>query len=286
MPNTVFYFLLLILDLLLTAACSPVHNISPRPPEAQTSRPITVMTFNIRIGAGLTAYGRNPWNLKDEITPDVTPVIAAIHAVDPDIIGLQEVLGEQQAAKIAAALQMNYAYIPHGIERYGIWWGVAILSRFPLDTAHAYEISYGRGNTRSMLITELSPFNKKIVCVCIHKDKDQTDGHALRTVMRKINSIREPVILMGDLNIKPEDDRHTILSSRLADTAKLAATPTAYFAIKKGTFPGRHRKKQGKRIDYILVDKDKFNILDAGLTARTYWNASDHLGYYATVELL
>ena len=272
---------------LLLSGCMQAHNIRQVPEKniIVQSRPVRVMTYNIRIGAGLRKYGRNPYLLKDEIQPDLPPIIAAIRSVDPDIVGLQEVLGEDQAATIAGALDMNYAYVSHGLEKYGTWWGVAVLSKFPILHVSRQEISSGRGNTRANCIAQIDIFGHKWMFVVIHKDKDQWDGAALYRTMELIGKMRDPVVLLGDFNIRPGDKRWTITSIRLQDTVYSAATDNARHAEKRGTYPGKHGQHWGKRIDYILVDKGRFDVLDAGLIDEKYRTASDHIGYYAVVRL-
>ena len=281
-----FYRILVLLVLSVgVSACMPVHNIRPPSPGVVKLRPITILTYNIRVGAGLRKYGRNPYLLKDEIQPELPPVIAAIRSVDPDIVGLQEVLGEDQAASIAGALNMNYAYVSHGLDRYGTWWGVAVLSKFPILHVARQEISSGRGNARANLYATIPVNGKECVFVVMHKDKDQRRGYALRNTMAWIQKIQKPVVLLGDFNIRPEDRRHDIFSERLQDTVYLAESKSARYAEKRGTYPGKHGQYWGKRIDYILVDKGRFEILNAGLIDEKYWPASDHIGYFAKVDL-
>jgi len=277
-----YAYLLLIIVL---SGCTQVHNIRLPEKNSGQPRPFTIMTYNIRVGAGLRKYGRSPYLLKDELQPDLLPIIAAIRSVDPDIVGLQEVLGENQAANIAETLNMNYAYVPHGLEKYGVWWGVAVLSKFPILHASRQEISSGRGNTRENCIAQIDIFGHKWMVVVIHKDKDQRDGAALYRTMELINKRGDPVVLLGDFNIRPGDKRWSIIRPRLQDTVYQAATSHARYAETRGTYPGKHGEHWGKRIDYILVDKGRFDVLDAGLVDEEYWSASDHIGYYAVVRL-
>ena len=269
----------------MVAGCMQAHNIRTPEGENVRSRPVKVMTYNIRIGAGLRKYGRSPYLLKDEIKPRLAPIIAAIGSVDPDIVGLQEVLGEEQAATIARALNMNYAYVPHGLERYGAWWGVAVLSKFPILHVNRQEISSGRGNTRANCIARLDVFGSPWLVVVIHKDRDQQDGAALYRTMEVINRQQGPVLLLGDFNIRPGDWRWSITASRLQDSLYGTTTDKARQVEKRGTWPGKPGRHRGKRIDYILVDKGRFDVLAAGLIDEKYRSASDHLGYYAVVRL-
>jgi len=271
--------------LLLAGGCTRYHNI--RTADAPLAAPdtMTVLTYNIRIGAGLRKSGRSPYLLKDELKLEIEPVIAAIRSVQPDIVGLQEVLGEDQAAVIARALNMNYVYVPHGWERYGIWWGVALLSRFPILEAWNQQISEGPGNTRSNLFARLDVGGTSLSVIVMHKDKDQLDGAALWRTMSAVQAITDSVVLLGDLNIRPEDSRMGILSTRFQDSLELCLERPGIKARidTTGTLTGKSSQAGIKRIDYILVERGRFNVHDCGLMKREYWPASDHIGYYATI---
>jgi endonuclease/exonuclease/phosphatase family metal-dependent hydrolase len=278
-------YLWVILYIFLLSGCIPIHNIRPPEQNKTNTRLFTILTYNIRVGAGLEKFGRNPYLLKDEIQPNLPPILAAIRSVGPDIVGLQEVLGEDQAASIANALNMNYAYVSHGLDTYGTWWGVALLSKFPIRDVWRQEISSGRGNARANLYATISVFGRECVFVVMHKDRDQKRGYALRNTMKRIRKIKNPVVLLGDFNFRPDDQRHQILSTRFEDSVYLAGTKNAAYAEKRGTYPGKRGQYQGKRIDYILLDKGRFEVLNAGLLDEKYWPASDHIGYFAKVTL-
>ena len=96
---------------------------------------ITAMTYNIRVGAGTAQWGESPYKLKDNANLDLQPVAAAIESVDADVVGLQEVYGQQQAEQLGQLLSMAVAYVPHGQGKHGGWWGVALLSRFKSSPA-------------------------------------------------------------------------------------------------------------------------------------------------------
>lgn len=274
-----------LLFLFVATSCTTYTNIRPVDSSLKSPRPITVMSYNIRIGAGLTDYGASPYELKDEIELNLKPIAVAIRSIDPDIVGLQEVLGEGQAAELGKSLNMNYAYIPHGDDVFGAWWGVAVLSKYPILKIERHEISSGRGNTRSNLIADIDIYGNKVSFISIHKDRDQTEGLALYRTMKRIKSISNPVVLIGDLNVWPSDERLEIFTEHMLDTAENAETKTAEFATQRGTYPGEEGDSWGKRIDYILVEKGRFEVLDAGLIEEKYWKASDHLGYYAKLKL-
>jgi len=271
--------------LIFVTSCESVKNIRQLDESTNSPRPLKIMTYNIRVGAGRNEFGRNPYQIRNAKYLDIKPIIETIKSIDPDIVGLQEVLGFEQLAEIGKALNMNYAYEPHSIDSYGSWWGVGILSKFPIEDVYSHEISSGRGNTKSTLMADVTVFGTKIVLISAHKDTHLRDGTSFQIIRESIKNIKDPIVLIADLNIWPDDSRHRILYDRLVDSALMVETQSAKFARRRGTFPGILNESWGKRIDYILVDKQYFNVLNAGLVNERYWQASDHLGYYTIVEL-
>ncbi len=240
---------------------------------------LTVMTYNIRIGAGTDVGPKQ--ELRDlRFGPEkLQPIVKAIQSVDPDIVGLQEVRGEGQARRLAKALKMHYAFEWHLTNKQ--WWGVAILSKFKVLKAWGVEISTGRGSTKSIVIATLKVRGRPVTVVSVHKDKDLEDGDSFRIIMKEVNQIKEPVILMGDFNVDPDDSRLGLLRSRFVDTVTAVNTKNAESVRENGTFFASER-----RIDYVFVNPLRFKVLDVGLIPYEHWEASDHLGYYARVSLM
>jgi endonuclease/exonuclease/phosphatase family metal-dependent hydrolase len=262
--------------------CSGYWNIRPQADENVGS--FKILTYNIRIGAGLYKYGRSSYRLKDEISPDLQPVIEAIRSVDADVVALQEVLGWSMARKLGQALGMNYAYVDHGYEEFGEWWGLALLSKHEILEVHRSEISWLPGFDRSMLVANIRIGKTETIIANIHKDHRLAGGNSLRFALHAISKITRPIVLAGDLNIQPGDWRHSILEQRFTDTALAVDTDSAQQARQMGTYPGRNQDIPGRRIDYILADTSQLEILDAGLMPQEHWPASDHLGYYARLR--
>lgn len=270
---------IVLLALFFVTACQ-TSKIAPPLAPATTDQNLTVMSFNIRLGLGQEDpkgdIYRMPWgrNLDD--------VISAIRAGNADIVGLQEVAGVPQARKIADALNMNYAFEWHqtGSSRLP-WWGVAILSPHPIISSRGAQISTGRGNTRHIVIASIATPIGPVTAVSIHKDKDLTDGLSFKNVLREIEDERTPVLLIGDLNVKPDDPRLAPFLKNFSDTARSAPTKGARAAEARGTFV---RSKQ-RRIDYVFSKTSRFQVLDAYLLAEEYQSASDHIAYVAKVKL-
>jgi len=100
---------------------------------------ITIMTFNIRAGGGTENLDLSPKYVK--ATKDkLENLVAAIKSIDPDVVGLQEVRGYNQAKYFAEKLNMNFVYGAHGASN---WWGLTILSKFKINAAKVKLINYG-----------------------------------------------------------------------------------------------------------------------------------------------
>lgn len=232
-----------------------------------------VMTFNIRVGHGGDDPDMNPWDLRKR-AKNLPPIIEAIHSVDPDIVGLQEVYKAGQARQIANALGMEYEYAPHPGK--GDWWGLALLSKHPIQSCKQNSI----GGTRGIMVCRVSIAGRPFTVVNIHKNPSIKDGSSTNAIMRIVGNAMPPIVLIGDFNISPVDARYISITSDYADTAVVADTETARSALIEGTFAS------GDRIDYILVDEQSFLTEDAGVTTEEHWAASDHLGYYATLRFI
>ena len=275
---------LLAFIIMLTASltgCGSYENIKPPQPApaSQQAAPFIVMSFNIRLGLGQEdpegkihrmAWGRN-----------LTAVIEAIRAESPDIVGLQEVAGITQLQMIAHALDMNYAFEWHQTSSSRLpWWGVGILSKFPITTTRGTEISTGPGNTRSILVTTIDTGAGEIAAVSVHKDKDLKDGVSVLKILDETATEKKPILLIGDFNITPNDQRLAPVTKKFIDTASVIKTDRAKEVLKRGTFyPAK------KRIDYVFAEKQYFTVLDAYLGANEHRTASDHIAYITKLTL-
>ena len=244
---------------------------------APGSGELTVMSYNIRVGYGGHDRGVNPYILVQR-KENLPPIIAAIRSIDPDVIGLQEVRGYRQARRLADALDMYYAFAWHDTDRaIDRWWGIAVLSKYPIAKADRFYVRSERGNVKSVLICTVVIGGQPTNFFSIHTARDLTDRSSLGDIMEVAGSIEEPIVLIGDLNMTPDDRRLDLLLPRFVDSAKHADTSSALHARSTGTFLGVGR------IDYVLVDQHYFNVLDAGIISSDHWHASDHLAYYAKI---
>ena len=272
------HLLMMIVALCLAACAATVANTRDysHEPLSSSVAELKVLTYNVRLAAGRYEFARDvyelPWG------KNISGVIAAIKSVDADVVALQEVAGAGQAKKLATALNMNFAYEGHetGSSRPS-WWGVAVLSKFPIAEAQGTPISFGKGNTKHIIAATVNISGKPYTFVSIHKDKDLYDGSSLKNMLAAIADAQGPVVLAGDFNVQPGDHTLKLLSPRFVDTATVVDTPGARHATLQGTGFGR--------IDYVFSEDASFEVIDVGLMAKVHEDASDHIGYWARLSL-
>lgn len=249
--------------------------------------PLTVMTYNIRVGYGTEDFGVSPYDLRDA-PKQLGPIIDAIASVDPDVVALQEVQGEDQARALAEALDMNFTYDRHGTFS-DDWWGLAILSKHEILAARKYQLSrdWSRDETRSLVIATLDIHGRPVTFVTAHIAHSFDRESALRTTRNAILNIPPPVgpaVFLGDLNTLPGSPALDRLWG-FDDTAEVVQSPASDFLWERGTFIGYERELWYWRIDYIWVDHRAFDVQEVSLIDEAHWDASDHLGVYARITL-
>lgn len=263
------------------SGCQSTENIrtgSP-PPRITADNPLTVMSFNIRLGLGQA----DPFGVIYQMNwgRELDGVIEAIRSVDPVIVGLQEVAGIDQMIKIAKALNMNYAFEWHdtGSNREP-WWGVGILSKFKILSSKGVQISSGTGNTKHIVIATVDAGDRDLMFVSVHKDKDLYDGSSITNILANVKNAKMPVVLIGDFNITPGDGRLDSITERFLDTAEAVNTGNTKWVHGLGTF-----ERSGRRIDYVFAEKEHFKVIDAGLVPEEHRRASDHFAYFTKLTL-
>jgi Metal-dependent hydrolase len=265
-----------ILSLLGCAACAPL----PAPAPARVdSKPLTVMTYNIRSGNG-----------------DLAATARTIHTFSPDIIGLQEVDVHwssrsnfaDQATELGRLLGMNvrFAHIydlpPEKGGDPAREFGVALLSRFPVtgwtnDTItrlSTQETNPVPKPAPGLLDAVLDVGGMPVRVFVTHLDyraDPRVRERQVAEMLDHIGSITVPTLLLGDLNATPDAAELQPLRARLRDV--WPAEGDGGF-----TYPS---EKPVKRIDYILAS-NHFRVRSA-FASQTL--ASDHWPVVAKLDL-
>ncbi len=208
-----------------------------------------------------------------------------IKLYNPDIIGLNEVRGEKfiDAADESWFPQIQelsektgYKYYYHGIAlKLNGPYGNAILSKYPLKNIETIPIpdplvkdEIAFYESRCIIKAEIEDFILLVTHVGLAKSEQL---NALTTINSTLDNINKKVVLMGDFNMKPDNNHIISLSNRLIDTS-------IFFKYKTLSFPS---KNPIMRIDYIFTSKD-VKIINAFIPKII---ASDHYPHIAILEI-
>ncbi|MDP9174802.1 MAG: endonuclease/exonuclease/phosphatase family protein [Planctomycetota bacterium] len=201
---------------------------------------------------------------------DLDRTAAAIHGYD--LIGLEEVHGadllasEDQAQILGEKLNLPWLYAP--VERR--WWkdsfGNAAITSLRVDHWQRIPISAEDASThRNVLMLRVDLNGRPLNVLITHLDRKDDRPHELRAVITLFESLREPAILMGDLNSDPSDPR----------IAALQKEPGVGDPV--GQALG---DKVGANLDWIFTRG--FRVNHSGITDN---GASDHYLAWAELEL-
>jgi endonuclease/exonuclease/phosphatase family metal-dependent hydrolase len=184
---------------LLAAGCAPaaVEAIGTDNPTPTTMR---VATYNIRHGRGV-----------DDVL-DLDRTARAIAALDADIVALQEVDeqvgrsgGVDEAATLGRALGMHHAFGSF-MDYDGGRYGLAILSRWPIESATTWRLPTGNEPRVALAIDVDPPGIGPCTIVDVHFDWVKDDGFRFaqaEAVAERLATLNRPWILLGDFNDTP-----------------------------------------------------------------------------------
>ncbi len=240
---------------------------------------LKVMTFNIQ-------HGRNH-NLSGDVI-DLNAVSDNIIAQNPDIVGLNEIRSgnnpdhlsglSDQPSYLAKRIGGEYRF-GKAIDIYtSCSYGNAIISKYPIndfevimipDTPERTEGYYYE--TRSIIRTEYELEGKRLTVLNSHFGlAPQEQINAVDTVLSIVETIDNPIVLMGDFNMIPDNYNIKRLSEYFIDThAQLSEDLPTY----PSHFPD-------ERIDYIFVKG--LSVLSVGTVRKV---VSDHFAITAELEL-
>ncbi len=223
-----------------------------------------IATFNI-------LHGRSP--VDDRV--DVERLAAAVKTLDADVLGLQEVDRDQPrslgadltavAAEAMGAVDSQFVAALHGTPG-GTWmaatgeeqpgsatYGIALLSRYPVVSWRVVRLPplrasvplwstwdnrlfMARDEPRVAVAAVLDgPFGEVTVCNTHLSFIPGWSALQLRRLVRSLTGTREPLVLIGDLNMRPPQ------ATRLTGMRSIAAAPT---------FPASDPSRQ---LDHVLV---------------------------------
>jgi endonuclease/exonuclease/phosphatase family metal-dependent hydrolase len=236
--------------------------------ENKAARRMKLMSYNIRI-ASPPSKG---WGFTD------LPAIAGVISREqPDLVALQEVdaftdrsgKGSHQARELGRLTGMEF-HFAKAIDRSNGDYGVAVLSRYPIEKAESFRLTTISGHpeaeTRAAAVVTVRTPAGRVVFVSAHLDHLSDTDRAHQT--RQLNEIlgryqKWPVIVGADLNAVP--------TNTVIDQLKLQKACTDCPL----TFPA---DKPDRTLDYLMMNKralKKFERVRYVAVSERY--ASDHL---------
>lgn len=238
-----------------TEAATDAGTFEASPPDG-----LRIMTFNIKHGD----------------LSSLEAIAEVIRAEEPDIVGLQEV--DVDAARSGNVNQ------PHRLSQLtgmaslfrssltfssGGYYGLSLLSRFPILTSNKLELT-SSGEQRILMIVDVLTEHGTIPVAVTHLGLTSSERVVqVEEVLAAIGS-RTNVVLMGDMNAQPDSAEMKALAGVLSDAWEAGTGTGATIPVDAPT----------RRIDYIFLGSDWPAPTQAHVPVTT---ASDHLPVVAFV---
>ena len=217
---------------------------------------------------------------------DIGAIAQVINQEKPDLVALQEVdvytsrsgASLHQAEELARLTGMK-SFFAKAIEYGGGEYGVAILSRHPMESMKNYPLptAAGTGGELRTLATAIVilPGGKKIRFASTHLDAQSNDTNRILQAHKIVEILKEeklPVILAGDFNAVPS----AITIGIFENYFTRSCISNCGFTVPV--------INPNRTIDFIVyTPKEKFRVLEQKVIAETY--ASDHRPVMAILQL-
>ncbi len=234
------------------------------------------MTFNIHHGKGI------------DRRLDLDRIVHVIKESQADLIGLNEV--DRFFSKRSGYLdQLSYLSQQLRMEAvfgaaYSFRWrresefGNALLSRYPIKSYQNHLLDFYRGiiEGRSLLEVNIETNQSPLKIFVTHLSLNPL-FHRRQTqfILKKVTHAKEPVILLGDWNMKPKTNAWYQVTRYLTDVCEEWNRADSFY-----TFPSI---RPTIRLDYIFVSRD-FHITSVDIP-QMLPRASDHLPLMATLTI-
>ncbi len=255
-----------------------------------------IMTYNIRNDN--PNDGDNQWSKRKAFLSNQITYNA------PDVIGIQEGL-HNQVTYLDSSL-VNYKYVGIGrddgktkgeysaifynaeklkVVKNATFW----LSETPNKVSMGWDAAYERICTYALLKNTSN--NQLFWVLNTHFDHigEEARLESTRLIVKKIEALNKndhPVIVIGDLNLKPESEPIQYLSSILNDS-KIVSLSKPFGP--NGTFNGfKFNKPVANRIDYIFTSKENIEVLKYAVLSdnKDCKYPSDHLPVLVNIEIV
>lgn len=253
----------------------------------------------------------NIWHRSGPWEERLLAIREGMKTVDPDVIGLQEVLnypGFDQNALITDGLGYHVAW-SQSSANHGYPVGNAIFSKWPILEHRAFPLPSGGTDETRILVYALidAPFGK-LPFFTTHLNWKLHHGHIRQLQVRALADIIEelcpldsgfPPVVTGDFNAGPEADEirfmkgHTGLGGPCvcyADSYELVGEAAAGATFSKTNPFAEPLREPERRIDYVFVRGPDDSGRGEPIESQVVWNRSfdgafpsDHYGVVATI---
>jgi endonuclease/exonuclease/phosphatase family metal-dependent hydrolase len=265
---------------------------------------LRVLTLNIW-------HREAPWEQRREV------IRRGLRALDPDIVGLQEILqlriGESlqnQAEELLRDLPYQYVFGAAQTVGPGFEFGNAIASKYPLSAHEVLKLpGEETGETRSVVHARVaSPYGEVPVFVTHLNWKLHHGAVRTRQIQRLVAFVDErapigetfPAIMMGDFNAEPESDEirflrgFTVLEGKsvfFADAWAYGGDGGPGFSFDRRNPYAARSHEPPRRIDYIFSRGPDAQFRGEPLSTKLVFDApedgvwaSDHFGLYSELS--
>lgn len=259
----------------------------------------------------------NIWNRQGPWEQRLALIREHLQALQPDVVGLQEVLcmkgAGSQAEEVADGLGYECYYAPAWHIGGGLDFGNAILSRYPLRDTETVALPAGGSSgaaveTRCLAFARVAAPCGAVPVVVTHLNWKLHETHIRVAQVKAIaDFIKQraplsqfPPVLMGDMNADPDADEMRFLRGLtplggtgvyFADCWHVCHPTDPGFTYARDNDYALRSHEPSRRIDYIFVRGPDRQLRGEPLrcevvcnTARDGVFPSDHYGVYAEVQ--
>ncbi|MEO8875265.1 MAG: endonuclease/exonuclease/phosphatase family protein [Polyangiaceae bacterium] len=253
----------------------------------------------------------NIWNRMGPWDERLTAILAGVEKIQPDILGLQEVIvlpdAFDQAKTIAGKFGMQSFFGRNDSSEYPM--GNAILSKWPIVKTAVFPLPrVDTDEHRTLVFAEVQAPHGIIPVFCTHLNWKLDEGHVREIQIRFVtDKIRELAsisglspILVGDMNAEPDSDEMRFLrgltklagnSVYFADCFGIVGDGTPGYTYSRKNPYAAPLREPSRRIDFIYVrgpdEQGRGEPLDARVCFDEPVNgvfASDHFGVVANIS--
>ncbi|MFW9923236.1 MAG: endonuclease/exonuclease/phosphatase family protein [Candidatus Thorarchaeota archaeon] len=240
------------------------------PPTAPSS-PTTfkIMTYNVHQGEDKSGQ------------LNLDRILASVKRIDPDILSLQEAetaricFGNIDLVRyLAENLNMYYYYGPKTITG---TYGVAILSKYPIEFTETYFMPSGSHSQRVIIRLDIRIGSELVHIYNTHFGLEHEERTPQAIFVRDLVPNSTRTFIMGDFNTKDNETEYPIYTTKFIDSWL-----DMYPSGNNGTWNGDTNRFPRRRIDYILFTTHSTLL---SVEVLTWAIESDHWPVFAEFQL-